>query len=420
MVTVMDIAVVYRQAPAAMFGVLVSHPHATPVAKEVAAAFARAGRLAAFATGVAYDAGAWSGRLIERLAGRWPILRNRMVEPLPAGTLRASPVVELGARAAAAIAARVGVGLGSYDALFVAHDARVALARWPSATTAIYAYEDGALRTFRRAAQAGIARIWDLPTRHHLATKELWHAEMQTWPDAIDREPHREPPWKDRRKDAELALATTVSVASSYVKSTLERLDVRAPIVVTPYGFPVDIFPAKPAPPRGPFTALSVGAHDIPKGTPYLLEAWKRAAIPDAQLHLVGAMRLGKSFLDRYAGQFRHTPALPRAALAAHYAAADVLVFPTLGDGFGLVIQEAMCSATPVITTPCGGGPECITDGVDGWLVPARNVDALAEALRQAAADRDRTAAVGRRARARAERWTARESGDALVAALTA
>jgi len=401
-----------------MFGVLVSHPHATPVAKEVAAAFARAGRLAAFATGVAYDAAAWSGRAATRLAARWPILRNRLIEPLPPGTLRTAPLVELGARAAAAALNAAGVDLKSYDALFVAHDARLALARWPSSTAAIYAYEDGALRTFRRARRADLARVWDLPTRHHLATKDLWRAEMLRWPSAIDRPPHSEPPWKERRKDAELALATTVSVASRYVMSTLERLDVRVPIVVTPYGFPIDIFRAKTAPPSGPFTVLSVGAHDIPKGTPYLLEAWKRAAIPGARLHLVGSMRLGKSFLDGYAGQFRHWPPLPRAELETHYAAADLLVFPTLGDGFGLVIQEAMCSGTPVLTTPCGGGPECITDGVDGWLIPARNTDALVEALRRAAANRDHTAAVGRAARARAERWTPHDAGDALVRAL--
>jgi glycosyltransferase involved in cell wall biosynthesis len=94
------------------------------------------------------------------------------------------------------------------------------------------------------------------------------------------------------------------------------------------------------------------------------------------------------------------------------------LAFPTLGDGFGLVIQEAMCSGTTVVTTPCGGGPECITDGIDGWIVPPRDVDALAERLRYCAANRDRVFEMGRRARTRAERWTWRDAGEALVSAL--
>ena len=398
--------------------VIVSHPHATSVAKEVAAALDRAGRLSALMTGVAFRSDGWQGRLSSALAARWPTLRNRVLDPFETGALRSSPLLELGTRAVAAGLQHLGVGLRSYDALFVAHDAAVALARWPQSTAAIYAYEDCALRTFQRARRRDIARIWDLPTRHYRATKQLWHEEMRRWPSAIDTPPHTEPAWKEKRKDAELELATTVSVASSYVKATLERIDVRTPIVVTPYGFPLADFHPKARPPGGPFKVLSVGAHDIPKGTPYLLEAWRRAALPEAELHLVGSMRLGKSFLDGYAGLFHHAPPVPRSELAAQYASADLLVFPTLGDGFGLVIQEAMCCATPVITTPCSGGPECISDGVDGWLVPERNIDALVARLRAAAADRDRTAAVGRAARARAERWTWRDAGDALVRGL--
>ncbi len=108
----------------------------------------------------------------------------------------------------------------------------------------------------------------------------------------------------------------------------------------------------------------------------------------------------------------------PKSELGARYATADLLVFPTLGDGFGLVIQEAMCSGNAGRHHPCGGGPECITDGVDGWIVPPRDIDALVERLRACAADRDRLHAVGRAARARAERWTWRDAGQALVSAL--
>ncbi|HEY2731275.1 MAG TPA: glycosyltransferase family 4 protein, partial [Polyangia bacterium] len=117
-------------------------------------------------------------------------------------------------------------------------------------------------------------------------------------------------------------------------------------------------------------------------------------------------------------GLFRHRPHVPKAELGELYAAADVLAFPTLGDGFGLVIQEAMCSGTPVITTPCGGGPECIDDGVDGWLVPPRDIDALVERLRFCAANRDRVFVMGQSARAHAERWTWRDADEALVRAL--
>jgi alpha-maltose-1-phosphate synthase len=401
-----------------MSAVLLSHPHAAAVSCGFAACLGRADKLAAFVTGTAFRAQDWSGRLAARLAVRRPVLRNRILSELPPGRLRALPWVELTARAAAAATAQLGRPLKRYDALFTIHDAAVSIMPWPRETTHVYAYEDGALLTFRRAARRGIARVWDLPLPHYEAIEDLWRAEASRWPGAIDFAPHSEPPWKRRRKDDELALATKVSVASAFTKRSLERTPARAPIVVVPYGFPVDAFTRRTVRPSGPFTVVSVGTHDLRKGTPYLLEAWKRAAIPNAELHLVGPMRLAKTFLDGYAGLFHHRPHAPKADLGNVYAAADVLAFPTLGDGFGLVIQEAMSCGTPVMTTPCGGGPECIDDGVDGWLVPPRDIDALVERLRACAADRDQTFRLGQAARDRAERWTWRDADEMLVRAL--
>jgi glycosyltransferase involved in cell wall biosynthesis len=398
--------------------VLVSHPHVAAVAAGLAESLEAEGKLSVFMTGLASHGKGWSGRMVAALAKRRPVLRNRILADLPASRLRTLPAVELGARLATRAVAGFRPGLNSYDALFTAHDLAVSLLRWPRETTGVYAYEDGALHTFRRAQRDALDRIWDLPLPHYKTIEEILNDEFHRWPGAAVGPPHREPAWKRRRKDAELALATKVSVASTFTKRSLERLDTDVPIAVTGYGFPVEEFRARTFPPTGPFTVLSVGSHDLRKGTPYLLEAWKRAAIPDAELHLVGPLRLTKAFLDPYAGLFRHWPHVPKSELGTHYAAADLLAFPTLGDGFGLVIQEAMCTGTPVVTTPCGGGPECITDGVDGWVVPPRDVDALVERFRACAADRDATGAIGRAARARAERWTWKEAGAAIIRGL--
>src|SRR5258708_19836621 len=89
-----------------------------------------------------------------------------------------------------------------------------------------------------------------------------------------------------------------------------------------------------------------------------------------ARRRLVVAMRLSNRFLHDYAGLFEHVAYLPKPKLGDEYRGADVLAFPTLGDGFGLVIQESMCSGTPVITTHTSGGPHCITHGTNGCLFP--------------------------------------------------
>jgi glycosyltransferase involved in cell wall biosynthesis len=406
------------ESKSAVADVLISHPHAAHVACSFAAALARAGRLAGFFTGVAVRDEGWGGTLARRLGKQRPVFTNRVLTDIPAGRLRSLPAVELGARVAAKVINRFGAGIKAYDVIFAAHDEVVARLPWPKETSLVYAYEDGALRTFERAARRGLERVWDLPLPHYLAIEALWNEEMRRWPDAVAGAPLSEPLRKRVRKDAELKLATKVMAASAFTRRSLEPLDLKVPVTVVPYAFPVDTFSLRPQPPAGPFTVLAVGSHDLRKGTPYLLEAWKRAAIPDAELHLVGPLRLARKFLDRYANSFRHWPHVPKSQLGLRYAAADVLAFPTLGDGFGLVIQEAMCCGTPVITTECGGGPECITDGVDGWLIPPRDIDALVERLRHCAADRDAAFAVGRAARRRAEQWTSNELGGALLQAL--
>jgi glycosyltransferase involved in cell wall biosynthesis len=398
--------------------VLVSHPHAAAVSVGLAEELAALGKLAGYVTGVAAREQSARGRAAAQLARWWPVVANRILHGIPDHSLTSLFAVEMAARLVGHAIPRSRVRLKPYDLMFAAHDAALAVLPWPRDVSAVYAYEDGALHTFQRAARRGIARIWDLPLPHYQTIEAVLREEARRWPDAVLGPVPVEPLWKQRRKDAELALASTVSVASAFTRQSLERLALDLPVIVTPYGFPTDAFSPKIAAPAGPFTVLSVGTHDLRKGTPYLLEAWRRAAIPDAELHLVGPLRLAKSFVDRYAGTFRHRPHAPKAELGAHYAAADLLAFPTLGDGFGLVIQEAMSCATPVVTTGCGGGPECITDGTDGWLVPPRDVDALVDVLRGCAANRDRTAAIGRAARARAERWSWKNFGEALAGAL--
>ena len=401
-----------------MTSILVSHPHVASVSARLAGRLAAEGKLAGYYTGLAFAGRSLSGRAATLLAARRPVLRNRIVADLRAGALHARPMVELGARFAARLRVGARTLFSSYDAVFVAHDAATAWAHWPRGTTSVYAYEDAALRTFQRAERENIERIWDLPTPHHRTTQEIFRDESRRWPDAALGPPHQEPTWKQRRKDAELALASKICVASAFTKRSLAETAARSPIVVAPYGFPTDEFGLRACPPSGRFRVLSVGSQDLRKGTPYLLEAWRRAAIPDAELKIVGPLRLAKPFVDRYAGLFEHRPHIPRAELGRHYAAADLLVFPTLGDGFGLVIQEAMCTGTPVVTTPCGGGPECITDGVDGWIVPPRDIDALVERLRACAKDRERTRAVGLAARARAERWTWQDAVQGMIRSL--
>jgi len=82
------------------------------------------------------------------------------------------------------------------------------------------------------------------------------------------------------------------------------------------------------------------------------------------------------------------------------YQWADLLVFPTVCDGFGLVQIEALAAGLPVITTPNAGS--VVRDGVEGYIVPIRNAEALADRIDVFARDPDLLAKMSRNAQARA------------------
>ena len=98
---------------------------------------------------------------------------------------------------------------------------------------------------------------------------------------------------------------------------------------------------------------------------------------------------------------------------------AVALVFPTLAEGFGLVIGEAMASGVPVLTTANTGGPELIEDGQEGWCVAAHAVEPLIERIEWAYQHREALAQMGQGARRRAEQWTWADYRRELIARLS-
>lgn len=77
------------------------------------------------------------------------------------------------------------------------------------------------------------------------------------------------------------------------------------------------------------------------------------------------------------------------------YAAADVVVLPSLSEGLPFVVLEAMATARPVVASSVNGVPEVIQDGLNGLLVPPRNPQALEGAIRSLLRDPLRAARIG-------------------------
>lgn len=269
---------------------------------------------------------------------------------------------------------------------------------------AVYAYEDGAATTFQTAKQQGILCLYDLPIPFYRLSQAIQLEEAKRFPElAPALQAIQEPAWKIERKEQEVQLADHIFVASSFTQKSLLDIGVKPEkISIIPYGAPIDYIQPQPKP-DNLFRALFVGRVSPRKGVHYLLEAWQQLQLPDAELLLVGINEFPEVWIAQYREIFRYVPSVPHASLNQYYSAANVLVFPSLVEGFGLVLLEAMSCSIPVITTPHTAGIDILTDGVEGFIVPIRDVEALKEKLEWCYHHPQELAEMGRAARRKAE-----------------
>jgi glycosyltransferase involved in cell wall biosynthesis len=279
----------------------------------------------------------------------------------------------------------------SIDSVYADVDRYVArsLHKYPG-LSGVYAYEDGALHQFRKAKQLGIHCIYDLPIGYWRANREIsiTEAELQpAWKGTLNA--LADSAEKLARKDEEIALADTILVASSYTRSTLDLYPgKRKKTVVIPYGTPPPKLTTRELTSHSqPLRVLYVGSLTQRKGISYLFEAVEKLGIA-ASLTIVGRKVGSSAALDAACSTHLWLESLPHPEILAQMRQHDVFVFPSLFEGFGLVIGEAMSQGLPVITTPNTGGPDILRDGLDGFIVPIRDSDAIATRLQQLHEDR--------------------------------
>lgn len=154
-------------------------------------------------------------------------------------------------------------------------------------------------------------------------------------------------------------------------------------------GVDIDVFHPGAADETEPGTLLFVGnSEDYNKGVVYLLRAVAQLpASRRAHLYAVGgpsgALRVAPAEIERLGIADRVTIVgrVPERELAAWYRRAQILVSPSLYEGFGLPVAEAMASGTAVVASDGGALPELVEDGATGRVVPARDTRALAAAI---------------------------------------
>jgi glycosyltransferase involved in cell wall biosynthesis len=276
-------------------------------------------------------------------------------------------------------------GKFSVDAIYANHD------KWVSekisqqillGAKAVYAYEDAALKSFSIAKQNGLTNFYDLSIGY-------WRRGI----DILEKEKERQPLYantltgllnsaqKLARKDEELELANHVIVASTFTKDSLNFYPNKLNnIEVIPYGFPTvnnNIISTICC--NKPLKILYVGGLTQRKG---IAEVFDIANLfgKHVTLTVIGNKTSNEcEELDRNLQKHTWIPSLPHHEILNQMQQHDILLLPSLFEGFGMVISEAMSQGTPVITTYNTAGKDFIEHGKNGWLVEPGNLNAIAQ-----------------------------------------
>lgn len=388
--------------------VLLASPGVGSFTQEIARALEEAHILACYATTIAITS---ENSCVTRMLGT--LGKRRMVNSVPRERLATYPYREF-VRLITARFDRSGV-----LADIVWEWAEAGFDTWVSRSqlkgcTAVYGYEHSCLRTFVKARKEGITTIYDVPSPEHEYVSRLLSDEIAQFEKLDDRYYRRTLRLQrqrslERRREwehADIVFANSEFTKASYKE---EGFDVEK-VCVVPLGAPRPMSDAEKCigekPDTGPVRFLYAGTFSIRKGAHYLLDAWKRLGEKNnAILEVVGANTLPKDAMRNLPPSIDFVPSIPHLDMLEKYNDADVLIFPTLCDGFGMVITEAMSRGVPVITTNRAGAAYLITNKENGLLIPAGNAESLADSINWCVSNRIKLKDMGIAAVETVRRW---------------
>lgn len=232
------------------------------------------------------------------------------------------------------------------------------------------------LASGRKAKQRGARFVLDRACPHVDFQQRIVGAEAEK----TGAKWEREPDWFHERQIAEYEEADAVLAPSEYTRRTFPE-HLRSKIVKAPLlgrcSFPADVSYKR----NDVFTVGAVGGQPLRKGYLYLLQAWKKLALPNARL-IVRSDFTGFPVLQELAASQPLVQVVPYVAdIADFYRQCDVFVLPSVDDGFGMALYEAMAYGVPSIATNNCGSSELLAAGRECIVIEPMDVQQLAGAI---------------------------------------
>lgn len=283
----------------------------------------------------------------------------------------------------------------------------------------IYAFSGDALELMQVARLAG---LW--------AAVEQMNAPREILDKLVAREIEDFPEWGEKypadpfarifanRECSEWALANVIICPSEFVRRHVIACGGAAErCVVVPYGVDAQVKYESRKVHGGPLRVLTVGAVGLRKGSPYVVEAARHLGNA-ATFRLAGSANITTALKASIAKSVELLGIVPRSEIEREYQWADVFLLPSICEGSATVVYEALAAGLPVICTENTGS--VVRDGIDGFIVPCRDSDAIVAAIETLATRPDLRAAMSANALQRAQDFTVARYGARLLATLSA
>ncbi len=290
-------------------------------------------------------------------------------------------------------------------------------------TTGVYAFTSAARELFSVAKARGIPCWLDHATAPRAFEVGLIQEEAERFPGWSVR------PVEDTLTDAylarqreELQLSDKVICGCSFAKRAIQAEGVSDDkIAVVPLGIADHLYTersAEAASKHSELRVLYVGGDGLRKGIGYLAQAVEMLGSSKVEVKAAGELELSEHACAELSRSMQLLGTVPRSQMAALFDWADVLVLPSVCDTFGFVLLEAMAAGLPVIASENCAGPDLVREGRDGFVVPIRNPQIIADRLEQLATDRSYLRFMSEQARDRAKEFCVSRYGDRLMQAL--
>lgn len=258
---------------------------------------------------------------------------------------------------------------------------------WPTGVDVVHAVMGYASEPFDVAEKIGALKVIDCQNSHPTSYYGYWQRECDLW---CPGEKVPIPQWMFARMNRELERADLVLCPSTFVRDTMVQNGIPPEkCFVTPFGVDTSIFKPRTSVPVVP-RFVSVGTICVRKGHQYLFRAFElvKQKFPDAELICAGNYKSDfQREQKRWAGTFTHYPHLSHSDLAKLLQTCSAFVLASVEEGFARVIAEAAAAGLPIIGTHESGASTIISGGIEGFIVPSRHHEKLADAMIRIAAD---------------------------------